>query len=101
VGARAQLGTVPDDDSPRMEIVGIVGDTKQAFEADIQPTMYVPYLQPPIDVLAGLYRNLSILLKTSGNPAALAGGLRLAVTRSIAISRSRACEPWKTRWRNR
>jgi hypothetical protein len=39
VGARAQLGTVPDDESPRMEIVGIVGDTKQAFEADVQPTM--------------------------------------------------------------
>ncbi|HMJ88138.1 MAG TPA: ABC transporter permease, partial [Vicinamibacterales bacterium] len=95
VGARAQLGTVPDDDSPRMEIVGIVGDTKQAFEADIQPTMYVPYLQPPIDVLAGLYRNLSILLKTSGNPAALAGGLRQAVTdvdRDQPLARVRTME---------
>jgi putative ABC transport system permease protein len=95
VGARAQLGTVPDDDSPRMEIVGIVGDTKQAFEADIQPTMYVPYLQPPIDVLAGLYRNLSILLKTSGNPAALAGGLRQAVNdvdRDQPLARVRTME---------
>jgi putative ABC transport system permease protein len=95
VGARAQLGTVPDDDSPRMEIVGIVGDTKQAFEADIQPTMYVPYLQPPIDVLAGLYRNLSILLKTSGNPAALAGSLRQAVSevdRDQPLARVRTME---------
>jgi putative ABC transport system permease protein len=79
LGARTQLGTLPDDEAPRMEIVGVVGDTRQAFEADTQPTMYVPYPQYPIEVLAGMYRNVSILLKTTGDPAALAGSLRTAV----------------------
>jgi putative ABC transport system permease protein len=79
VGARARLGTVPDDESPEMEIVGVVGDTKQAFEAATQPTMYVPYAQYPIDILAGMYRNMSIVLKTDGNPASLAASLRAVV----------------------
>jgi putative ABC transport system permease protein len=79
LGARAQLGTTPEDDAPVMEIVGVVGDTKQAFEAATQPTMYVPYEQYPIEILAGMYRNLSIVLKTAGDPATAAGGLRAAV----------------------
>jgi putative ABC transport system permease protein len=79
--SRAQLGTVPDDDpeTPVMDIVGVVGDTKQAFEAAVQPTLYVPYLQHPIDVIAGLYRNVTIVLKTAGDPLSLAAPLRLAV----------------------
>jgi putative ABC transport system permease protein len=79
--SRAQLGTLPDDDpeTPIMDIVGIVGDTRQAFEAATQPTMFVPYLQYPIDVIGGLYRNVSIVLKTEGDPAALAASLRAAV----------------------
>ena len=80
VGARARLGTVPDDESPEMEIVGVVGDTKQAFEAATQPTMFVPIAQSPLDeILGGMYRNLSIVLKTNGNPASLAASLRAAV----------------------
>jgi putative ABC transport system permease protein len=79
LGARAQLGTTPEDDAPVMEIVGVVGDTKQAFEAATQPTMYVPYEQYPLEILAGMYRNLSIVLKTAGVPASAAGGLRAAV----------------------
>ena len=80
VGARARLGTEPDDESPEMEIVGVVGDTKQAFEAATQPTMYVPIAQSPLDeILGGMYRNLTIVLKTAGNPASLAGSLRAAV----------------------
>ena len=79
LGARAQLGTTPEDDAPVMEIVGVVGDTKQAFEAATQPTMYVPSEQYPIEILGGMYRNLSIVLKTAGDPASAAGGLRAAV----------------------
>ena len=62
-----------------MEIVGVVGDTKQAFEAATQPTLYVPYEQYPIEILGGMYRSLSIVLKTAGDPASAAGGLRAAV----------------------
>jgi putative ABC transport system permease protein len=84
LASRAQLGTTPSptegpDGAPMMEIVGVVGDTKQAFESTLQPTLFVPYEQYPIDVLSGMYRNLSIVLKTGGNPAAVAGGLRAAM----------------------
>jgi len=84
LAARAQLGATPSptdgpDGAPLMQIVGVVGDTKQAFEAAIQPTLFVPYEQPPIDILAGMYRNLSIVLKTAGDPIAASGGLRAAV----------------------
>src|SRR5262249_924399 len=78
--SRAQLGAIPSTDGdPWMDVVGIVGDTRQAFEAATQPTMYVPYQQYPIDVLAGMYRNLSVVVKTSGDPATLATELRAAV----------------------
>jgi putative ABC transport system permease protein len=84
LGAHAQLGATPSptegpDGAPLMEIVGVVGDTKQAFEAAIQPTLFVPYQQPPIDILGGMYRNLSLVLKTTGDPLAVASGLRAAM----------------------
>jgi len=84
LGAHAQLGTTPSptdgpDGAPMMEIVGIVGDTAQAFEAAVQPTLFVPYEQFPIDILAGMYRNLSIVLKTNGDPRSRAAGLRAAM----------------------
>jgi len=84
LAGRAQLGATPSpaegpDGAPFMQIVGVVGDTRQAFETAIQPTLFVPYEQPPIDVLAGMYRNLSIVLKTAGDPIAVAAGLRAAM----------------------
>ncbi|HWW88507.1 MAG TPA: ABC transporter permease [Vicinamibacterales bacterium] len=79
LSSRAQIGALPNDQAPLMDIVGIVGDTKQAFEADIQPTMFVPYLQYPLDLLDGMYRNLTIVLETAGSPEGLAGGLRATV----------------------
>ena len=79
--SRTQLGTTPDDDpdAPITDIVGVVGDTRQAFETTVQPTMFVPYLQHPIEVIGGLYRALAIMLKTDGDPLALAPSLRAAV----------------------
>src|SRR4051812_1913329 len=79
--SRTQLGTTPDDDpdSPITDIVGVVGDTRQAFDTSVQPTMFVPYLQHPIEVIGGLYRALAIMLKTDGDPLALAPSLRAAV----------------------
>src|SRR6185503_6797462 len=91
IGARARLGTVPDK-----EIVGVVGDTKQAFEAATQPTLYVPIMQSPLDeILGGMYRNLTIVLKTTGSAASLAGGLRAAVAgvdRDQPLARVRTME---------
>jgi putative ABC transport system permease protein len=79
--SRTQLGTTPDDDpdSPVTDIVGVVGDTRQAFDTSIQPTMFVPYLQHPIEVIGGLYRAVAIVLKTDGDPLSLAPSLRAAV----------------------
>ena len=79
--SRAQLGATPDnpDETPIMQIVGVVGDTRQAFESATPPTMFVPYLQNPIEVISGLYRALAIVVKTDGDPASLAGALRAAV----------------------
>jgi putative ABC transport system permease protein len=79
LSSRVQIGGLPNDEAPVMNIVGVVGDTKQAFEADVQPTMFVPYLQYPIGLLEGMYRSVTIVLKTSGEPASLAGGLRSTV----------------------
>src|SRR5262249_11736966 len=79
LGARVQLGGEPSDEDPSMEIVGIVGDTKQAFEAEPQPITFVPYAQPAVSVIGGVYRNPSIMLKTDGDAAAFAGALRAAV----------------------
>jgi putative ABC transport system permease protein len=95
--ARAQLGTTPDDDpqAPIMDIVGIAGDTKQAFEAATQPTMYVPYLQYPIDVIGALYRGLTIVMKADRDPASLAGSLRAAmreIDRDQPLARVRTME---------
>ncbi|HEY7292373.1 MAG TPA: ABC transporter permease [Vicinamibacterales bacterium] len=79
--SRTQLGATPDDDpeDPIADIVGVVGDTQQAFEATVQPTMFVPYLQHPIEVIGGLYRAVTIVLRTDGDPLALAPSLRAAV----------------------
>jgi putative ABC transport system permease protein len=77
--AHIQIGGVPNDEAPLMDVVGIVGDTKQAFEADPQPTTFVPYAQYPISVIAGTYRNISIIVKAEGDAASLAGTVRAAV----------------------
>src|SRR5262249_56754878 len=64
-------------------------------EADTKPTTSVPYRQYPIDVLGGMYRGLSIVLKTGGDPRALAGTLRAAVTsvdRDQPLARVRTME---------
>jgi putative ABC transport system permease protein len=81
---RAQLGATPEDpdETPMMQIVGVVGDTRQAFESATPPTMFVPYLQNPIEVIGGLYRALAIVVKTDGDPGSLAGALR-AVVRDV------------------
>jgi putative ABC transport system permease protein len=79
--AHIQIGGTPNDEAPLMDVVGVVGDTKQAFEADVQPTTYVPYAQFPIEVIAGMYRNVSIVAKASGDAAPLAGAVRAAVAK--------------------
>ncbi len=79
VGQRMQLGTEPSPDFPTLEIVGVVGDVKQSFEAGAKAEMFLPYLQHPDPVLAGSYRNTALVVRTSGDPAAAAGAVRGAI----------------------
>ena len=79
LGQRMQLGTEPSPDFPTMEIVGVVGDVKQSFETGAKAEMFVPYLQFPDPILAGMYRNVSLVVRTTDDPTALAGSVRAAI----------------------
>jgi putative ABC transport system permease protein len=76
VGERIQLGTEPAADFPTMEIVGVVGDVKQSFEAGAKAEMFVPYGQYPDPILAGMYANVALVLRTTGHPLDLAAAVR-------------------------
>jgi putative ABC transport system permease protein len=79
IGQRFAIGTEPDAESPFIEIVGVVGDVTQSFEAGAKAEYYLPYGQYPIPVLAGMYRNVSLVARTSGEPTALAPSVRAAL----------------------
>jgi putative ABC transport system permease protein len=79
IGQRIQLGTEPSADFPVMEIVGIVGDMKQSFETGSKAEMFVPYAQYPDPILAQLYLNTALVVRTSADPMTLAASVRSAV----------------------
>ena len=61
-----------DEKFPR-EVVGVVGDTKQSLDKDPGNQMYVPYAQDPT------WGSLSLVARTAGEPAAMAGAVREAI----------------------
>jgi putative ABC transport system permease protein len=61
-----------DEKFPR-EVVGVVGDTKQALDKDAGNQMYVPYAQD------ATWGSLSLVVRTAGEPTALAGSVREAI----------------------
>jgi predicted permease len=70
--ALGQRITVGFERSPR-EIIGIVGSIKQStLSSDARPAMYLPHLQFPTV-------GLSLVIRTAGDPLALAGLARSAV----------------------
>ena len=79
LGERIQLGTEPDPGFPTMEVVGVVGDVKQSFEAGSKAEMFVPYAQFPDAILAGMYRNTALVVRTPGDPTRITGSLRSAL----------------------
>jgi putative ABC transport system permease protein len=79
VGQRIQLGTEPDPNFPTMEIVGIVGDVKQSFEAGSKAEFFVPYAQYPDPILAGMYLNTALVVRTAGTPDGIVTSLRGAL----------------------
>ncbi|HET6974480.1 MAG TPA: ABC transporter permease [Pyrinomonadaceae bacterium] len=61
-----------DEKFPR-EVVGVVGDTRQSLDEDAGQQMYVPYAQDPT------WGSMSLVVRTSGEPTALAGSVREAI----------------------
>ena len=61
-----------DEKFPR-EVVGVVGNTRQSLDEEPGEQMYVPYAQDPT------WGSLSLVVRTSGEPTALAGSVREAI----------------------
>ena len=72
VGQIMEVGGLPDDDVPWMEIVGVVGDVKQTLSGDAPAEFYIPYRQSdkifPVQFM-------SLIVRTESNPQALANSL--------------------------
>ncbi len=79
IGQRFAIGTEPDAESVFFEIVGVVGDVKQSFEAGAKAEYYLPYAQYPHPVLAGMYRNVSLAVRSDGDPLSVVSGVRAAL----------------------
>ena len=76
LGKHLQLGATPDKDQPWMEVIGVVGDVKQSLASEAPTEMYVPYRQAIKELPVF---NLSIVLRTSGDPRTLSASLISAV----------------------
>jgi putative ABC transport system permease protein len=61
-----------DEKFPR-EVVGVVGNTKASLDKEAGYQMYVPYAQD------ATWGSLSLVVRTSGEPTALAGAVREAI----------------------
>ena len=80
IGQRLQVGATPEESVPWMEVVGVIADVRQSLEADAPAEMFVPYLQgAPDPVLGGMFRNVSVLLRTEREPQLLGVALRQSV----------------------
>jgi len=56
------------------EVVGVVGDTRQSLDEKPWQELYLPYAQD-----GGMWSDLSLVVRTNGDPAALAGPVREAI----------------------
>ena len=72
IGKRIRTG---DEKTPWLTIVGVVGDLKNAgLDRPAGTEIFLPYHQ-----LGNARRNLSVILRSSGDPLALASQLRVAI----------------------
>ena len=70
------LGAVPDETTPWMMVVGVVGNVKQSLVTDVPTEMYVPYRQAN-EVLP--VRTMSVVMRTEVDPSLLIPNLRETV----------------------
>jgi putative ABC transport system permease protein len=73
LGQYMQIGGLPDDEVPWMEIVGVTGDVKQSLNSEAPAEFYIPYRQS--DSLFPV-QFMSLILRTESNPLALANSVR-------------------------
>jgi putative ABC transport system permease protein len=72
LGKRFTFGGDPDDDARWRMVVGIVADTRRAgVDQPVRTESYQPYTQDP--------RSMTVLIRTAGEPAAIAPALRAVV----------------------
>jgi putative ABC transport system permease protein len=76
LGKHLQLGALPENDVPWMEVVGVVGDVKQSLASEAPTEMYVPYRQAN-QVLPVF--GLSLVLRTSNDPRSMVSSLAAGV----------------------
>jgi len=76
IGQYMQIGGLPDDEVPWMEIIGVVGDVKQALNGDAPAEYYIPYRQAD-KVLP--VQAMSLIVRTESNPQALATSVQRVV----------------------
>ena len=79
LGQVIQLGTEPDPQFPTLQVVGVVGDVRQSFEAATKAEMFVPYLQHPDPILAGMYLSPVLVVRTATAGTSGAASLRAAL----------------------
>jgi putative ABC transport system permease protein len=74
IGRRLELSGAPKD---LREIVGVVGDVRNyGVDADVKPEVYVPFLQSAPAYLSGVVSAMTIVVRSTVEPAALSAALR-------------------------
>jgi putative ABC transport system permease protein len=79
LGQRIALGTEFDGSEPWREIVGVIGDLLQSPDGEGKSELFVPYEQHPDDFFSRMYQNVTIAVRTTGEPSAMAASFRQAV----------------------
>jgi predicted permease len=79
LGKKMQIGAVPDNTTPWMMVVGVVGNVKQSLVTDMPTEMYVPYRQAN-EVLP--VQTMSVVMRTEADPRLLIPDLRETVRRT-------------------
>jgi putative ABC transport system permease protein len=79
IGKRISLGTEFDGTEPWRTIVGVIGDILQSPDGDGKSELFVPYEQHPDNFFARMYQNITLAVRTAGEPATVTSGFRAAV----------------------
>jgi putative ABC transport system permease protein len=82
IGRRVRLSRTTGDEQPWRTIAGVVADVHQrALERPPRPEMYVPLAQFHHFLAGAQAWDMSVVVKASGPPRALAGAMRAALRR--------------------